>query len=77
MADMTTLYNKHVAALVFSSICCNTTRLHEYIERFLADIKSIGTNRGWSLVFYDVFDLSKAVLDMKGNRTTDVSIIFK
>ena len=33
----------------------------------------IRTDRGWSLVFDD--DLSKAVLDMKGNRTTDVSII--
>ena len=39
MADMTTLYNKHVAALVFSSIRCNTTRLYEYIERLFPDIK--------------------------------------
>ena len=75
MADMTTLYNKRIAALGFSTIRCNTTRLREDIERLLPDIKSIRTNRGWSLVFDD--DLSKAVLDMKGNNSTDVSIIFK
>ena len=35
----------------------------------------IQSNRGWSLVFDN--DLSKAVLDIKGNGTTDVFIIFK
>ena len=39
----------------------------------MADMTTLYDKRGWS--FDD--DLSKAVLDVKGNKTTDVFIIFK
>lgn len=75
MADLTALYDKRTVGLGFPSIKCNTTRLREDIERLIPDIKSVRVNRGWSFVFDD--DLSKAVIDIKGNRSTDVSIILR
>ena len=50
-------------------------RVREHSERLLPDIKSIRTHRGGSFVFDN--DLVKAVIYVKGDRTADVSIIFK
>ena len=76
MADLTSLYDKRLAALGFSQVKCNTTCLREDIERLIPDIKSVlQTNRFWHLVFDD--DLSKAVADMKDNTSNDVSTLHK
>ena len=66
MADLTSLCGKRHAALRFSHVICNTTRLREDIESVILDIKQVvQKNRYWHLVFDD--DLSKAVADMKYN----------
>ena len=76
MADLTSLYDKRLAALGFSHVKCNTTRLREDIERLIPDIKPVvQKNRFWHLVFDD--DLSKAVADMKDNTSNDVSTLHK
>ena len=75
MADLTALYDKHTAALLFPHIKCNTTWLRQDIERLIPDIKPLRMKHGWSLVFDD--DLSQAVVDMQDNTSTDVSIILK
>ena len=75
MTDLAALYDKRTVGLGFPAIKCNTTHLREDIKRLIPDIKSVQTNHGWSLVFDD--DLSKAVIDIKGNRSNDVSIILR
>ncbi len=75
MAHLTTLYDKRIAALGFPYIKCNTTRLREDIERMIPDIKAVKINRCWSLVFDD--DLSKAIVDMKDNTSSEVSTLHK
>ena len=79
MADLTSLYDKSLAALGFSHVTCNTTSLRVDIERMILDIKPVHAvvqkNRFWHLVFDD--DLSKAVADMKDNASTDFSTLNK
>ena len=66
MSDLTSLYEKPLASLVFSHVKCNRTRLREDIVRMIPDIKPVvQKNRYWHLVVDD--NLSKAVADMKGN----------
>ena len=75
MTHLTTLYDKRIAALGFPCIKYNTTRLREDIERMIPDIKAVKNNRCWSLVFDD--DLSKAIVDMKDNTSTEVFTLHK
>ena len=76
MTDLTSLYDKCLAALGFFHVKCNTTRLREDIERLIPDIKPIVQKKCfWHLVFDD--DLSKAVTDMKDNTSNDVSTLHK
>ena len=79
MTYLTSLYDKRLAALGFSYVTRNTTRLRVDIERMIPDIKPVHAvvqkNRFWHLVFDD--DLSKAVADMKDNASTDVSTLNK
>ena len=75
MADLTALCDKYLAVLGFPYIKCNTTRLREYIEYMIPDIKPVQMNHCLSFVFVD--DLSNAVADMKDNISTEVSILHK
>ena len=63
---LTWLLYKRIAALGFL-LFVEIPRVRENIERFLPDIISIRTHCACSLVFNDV-------LDVKGNRTANVSI---
>ena len=72
MANLTSLYDKRLAAFGFSHVKCSTTRLRDDIERLIPDIKLVvQKNLFWHLVFDD--DLSKAVADMKDNIVSHFS----
>ena len=76
VAILTSLYHKRLAALGFSHVKCNSTRLREDIERMILDIKpEVQKNRYWHLVFDD--DISIAVADMKDNTSTEVLTLHK
>ena len=76
MADLTSLYDKRLAALGFSHVKCNTTHLREDSDPLILKIKPlVQKNRFWHLVFDD--DLSKAVTDTKDNTSNDVSNLHK
>ena len=75
ISDLTAIYDKRIDTLGFPPIKCNTTRLREDAVCLIPDIKSVQKNRCWSLGFDN--DLSKAVVNLKANTSTDVSVILK
>ena len=75
MADITTLYVNRIAVWAFLLLAVIPLSTSPWRYRNIASRYQNNTNKSWPLVFDG--DLGKTVLHVKGNRTTNVSIIFK